>query len=401
LANVRAMISLRSAAALLSVSLIACGGGDDGNHPIDGHMGGDTGGAVCTTALSFGEFDIGNDDFATENGGIGWYTILNGTLADQNEIELDVIFQGGAAIPAGDYDLSEGDNANFATCQICVVAFGGTSDNPRYFFQKSGTLTLNADPITGRTLDASFSNLTLQEVTIDADTLESTAIPTGECATFASASGTADRVPAAYQCDASTWLDGTTCNCLCDVLDPDCYTAGLTTDGCTDTTQACIYDFSVDPIVPACVDRPANDTCADVTTALTVGAAGVDGTTIGAENNYDAGLDADDCTGYFEHPGPDTAYKVSLTADTAYNISLTIGDENTDLAVAVLGPSDTDSVCTADPITTCVSGADAGFNGDPEMFTFTPTTTGTYWILVDSWDKDVKSAYHLTVDVAP
>ena len=63
---------------------------------------------------------------------------------------------------------------------------------------------------------------------------------------------------------------------------------------------------------------------------------------------------------------------ISLAPEAAY-----------DASIALLGPG-TPSVCNATPVT-CLAGADNGASGQIETFAYTPATTGTYYIIVDSY----------------
>jgi hypothetical protein len=208
---------------------------------------------------------------------------------------------------------------------------------------------------------------------IDPNTFESTVVEGGECLTIGSSLAlNADDVPNAFTCAPATWEDGATCNCACGVTEPDCVTGQP--DDCALATQNC-FDA-------ACVDIPANDTCA-TGIALTA-AAPVTGTSAGAVGDYNAGLEGATCTG-FSQAGPDVVYTVALTAGQNITIGMTTTSTTYDGSIALVGPG-APAVCNADPITTCVVGADAGLDGAPETITgFAVPTTGTYYLIVDSF----------------
>jgi hypothetical protein len=119
---------------------------------------------------------------------------------------------------------------------------------------------------------------------------------------------------------------------------------------------------------------------------LVIGAAAVSGTTIGAHDNYDAGLEGASCTN-FAQPGGDVAYSVVLAASTGYTFTLAGLDATYDGSLSLVGPAADATACTANPITTCVAGADAGANGATETFSYTTPAAGagTYYVIVDSF----------------
>lgn len=282
----------------------------------------------------------------------------------------------------GTFDLSGTDYQSYATCPICVLAYSNDGGG-KLFFQKSGSITLTADPTVDGHLVATISNLELQEVTIDQE-LNTTPVAGGQCTTYgASLSLDHDKAPNAWTCEHSAYIDGAACDCMCGAPDPDCSGAATTTNGCT-ADQVCAS--------ATCIAPPA-DACADATT-LTIGTP-VLGTTVGATNNYSNGLDGATCT-TFAQAGSDVAYMVHLTAGTAYTVSLSGVDPQFDVSLSLVGPGDA-TVCTADPITTCVAGSDTGVEGDDESLMFTPTTTGDYYVIVDSFYDDEFGAFTVLV----
>jgi hypothetical protein len=123
---------------------------------------------------------------------------------------------------------------------------------------------------------------------------------------------------------------------------------------------------------------PANDTCATAT-PLTLSAP-MSSTTIGANNNYDSGLEV--CTGYSQ-PGADVAFSIVLLASNSYTVTLSNPAVTFDPSISLIGPG-SPSVCNTLPIT-CLAGADSGVAGAGESFQFTPSSAGTYYIIVDSF----------------
>lgn len=163
--------------------------------------------------------------------------------------------------------------------------------------------------------------------------------------------------------------------------------------GC-DGNSDCLGTETCQPVrgtVGLCVPKSANDTC-QTAVALTVGTP-VNGTTGGATSNYNAGLEAATCTG-FSQKGRDVAYKATLTAGTQYTFTLTNVTPEFDPSISIVGPGAA-TVCDAATIT-CDAGADANTAGMGETVTYTPTTTGTYYVIVDSFDDTFGGSFTLT-----
>jgi hypothetical protein len=117
-----------------------------------------------------------------------------------------------------------------------------------------------------------------------------------------------------------------------------------------------------------------NDTCANAT-AITMasGKATANGHNLGATDTVN--LPATGCTGE-DTEGGDVFYSMQLTAGKAYKITMTpVSGFNAGVYVL--------SDC-ANPTTKCVAGADKELSGTAEVTYFTPTTTGTYYFVVDS-----------------
>ena len=122
---------------------------------------------------------------------------------------------------------------------------------------------------------------------------------------------------------------------------------------------------------------PPNDMCEGATGLIT--GTSTPGTTLDAISNYDSGLET--CTN-FTQAGPDVAYSVFVASGQHITVSLT-PDPSLDASIALLGPG-TASVCNAVPVT-CLAGSDNGSFGQPETFGYTAATSGTYYIIVDSY----------------
>lgn len=147
---------------------------------------------------------------------------------------------------SGTFDLSMGTDANYSTCSRCMRAVSdavGPAGTAKQFFQQSGTLTIPAgsNHING-TINATLTDVTLIEVTIDTTTFVSTPVPNGQCVHIASANLVAAQpamAPAAWNCTDSFFLDGEFCDCGCGVFDPDCITSEVAACGFCDNSGSC------------------------------------------------------------------------------------------------------------------------------------------------------------------
>jgi hypothetical protein len=372
----------------LALALAACGGGDKKNNTPDAPMGqvdapaADS--APACAMLTYGAFD----EVGYNPGNAIVFNGPGGDPGDGNQLTLQFeLYKPDSGALTGTIDLSQGDQANYQSCKVCVVAYSFNADcsTDKVFFQKSGSVTFGEDPIANGHLIATFANLEMQEVTIAQD-YTSTPVANGQCATYgASFMVDHDKAPNAWTCAHDAYADGTNCDCVCGTDDLDCAARTTVTNGCT-TGQVCKAD--------ACVAAAANDMCSTAQ-AITVGGAAIQGTTVGAYNDYDAGLDGAGCTNY-PQPGEDVAYSVDLTANQTITVTLSGLAADKDMAIALVGPETTPTVCS-DNITACVKGSDTGLTGANETFTYTATQAGTYYIIVDAYDVSQSGAFTLQV----
>jgi hypothetical protein len=123
------------------------------------------------------------------------------------------------------------------------------------------------------------------------------------------------------------------------------------------------------------VPPPANDTCAGAIAIPFVSGFSVATTTTGANSDYT--LLSTGCTGYAA-AGPDIVYTVTMAAEQ--EITLEWLPVTFDASLYVV----TDC---ADPMGTCVAGADLAGSGAAETVSFQNTTTGTvtYFIICDAY----------------
>lgn len=123
---------------------------------------------------------------------------------------------------------------------------------------------------------------------------------------------------------------------------------------------------------------PANDTC-ETASLLLVSTVSTIGTTHDATPNYDSGTQ---CIASFAQPGPDVAYSVLLINGQSYTVTVE-PEASYDASIYLVGPG-SPSVCNATPLT-CLAGADMGAEGQIDSFQFTPSQSGTYYVIVDSF----------------
>lgn len=162
-----------------------------------------------------------------------------------------------------------------------------------------------------------------------------------------------------------------------------------------DATADCAATEVCAPIIGAkglCITPPVNDTC-ELAQLITIGTP-VNGRTGGAGSNYNAGLEAATCTGVSQ-AGADVAYRVVLTANQAITVTLSNVSANFDPSVALVGPGAA-TVCNATTIA-CLKGADAGVEAEGETFTYTATTAGTYYLIVDTFYRTQGGSFTLNV----
>ena len=349
--------------------LVAACGSNNNTKTVDAHPADASRDAEICSSITESTLDFGNSD--PMNSYIAWDGNMTGSIDAGDTLQYAIEFY--ASGQTGTIDLSAGVQNNYGTCDVCITVneLDSTGSPVKTFFQQSGSITLAADPVTTNNLMGSISNLKLQEVTIDQMSFMSTPVPGGACANVADFAPSHDAVPNSWTCAAAKYNDGVTCDCMCG-NDPDCDLMAAPVANCSTASKICYED--------ACVTAPANDTCATATPIIID--TPVTGTTIGASDNYDSGLEGTGCTG-FGQPGPDVAYSVILTAAQPITVTLSGLDAGYDGSISLVGPG-ASTVCSANPITTCVKGADAGLDGANETFMYTATTAGTYYIIVDS-----------------
>jgi hypothetical protein len=353
----------------------ALGACDCGDPVVDtDNVAADTDAADTDTPCT--EITVGQLEVQILDGGAAmWSAPFSPDVGDHGDQELQLGFVPGVnPSMVGTFDLSDGLQSNYQTCGVCVVAY---SNDPagglaRAFFQKSGTVRVDADPISAEHLTGQLTYVKLQEVTIDLGTYVSTPVPGGACLQINALPVDVGVAPRAWTCGDDTFDDGAVCDCECGAYDPDCAIQNAPVDGCGASDQVCVN--------ATCRPAAANATCATAT-PLSLGVQ-VIGSSIYGGNNYDLGLEESECTG-LSQGGPDVAYSITLTAGQQVHAELLPGDPALDISLSVVGPGDA-TVCDAMPLD-CLRGADQPFPGEAENLDFTAPSAGTYYLLVDTW----------------
>lgn len=95
------------------------------------------------------------------------------------------LYEGNGKQAPGTFDLSSSTDANYKSCDHCVLVFQDINETAqtigKYYFQESGelTMTVNGSPMTGK-VKGSLKNVKLIEVTIASD-YTSTPVANGAC----------------------------------------------------------------------------------------------------------------------------------------------------------------------------------------------------------------------------
>ncbi|MBW2523927.1 MAG: hypothetical protein JRI23_07125 [Deltaproteobacteria bacterium] len=243
--------------ALLAIgSLIAVGCSSDDS---EGGGGGSSAGGTSTTPTGSGTggggtvecTEITSNDFAYLGTGLLGLPFYYGGGTDPaiGEALDDLLyFQIYDPELTGAIDLSSGDQANFGTCNACLLVIEDApeeGDPARIYFQQSGTVDLGST--TPYYIAGSMSDVTLVEVTINPDTGESTPVSGGQCLTISTLSFDIQPPVAGWTCDPLYYDGGDQdiCDCECGVIDPDCSIADIDIypcyegQTCNDTSAEC------------------------------------------------------------------------------------------------------------------------------------------------------------------
>ena len=149
--------------------------------------------AVCKTGLLDGPRQQILIDLC--NGNCGIYAVGADSTSDlgfggpQPDIVRFEFYSFTQSPPAtGTFELDSAVNANYATCEQCIVVYQDFSGGgvAKTLFQTGGSITIDMNTVPGlySELGLSWSNVSLAEVTIDPETFVSTLVPGGECVTI-------------------------------------------------------------------------------------------------------------------------------------------------------------------------------------------------------------------------
>ncbi|MCP4604974.1 MAG: redoxin family protein [Proteobacteria bacterium] len=107
------------------------------------------------------------------------YRAFAGTEMPYDILRVQIFEEHVSSIRPGVYDLR---GTNFSDCQVCVTILSGCRTGPceRVFYPSSGKVEITAIGGEGESFAAKLTNVEMKEVTIDAETFESTPVPDGE-----------------------------------------------------------------------------------------------------------------------------------------------------------------------------------------------------------------------------
>ena len=135
--------------------------------------------------------------------------------------------------------------------------------------------------------------------------------------------------------------------------------------------------------------EPTNDLCADaidVTFGVQCGGAFRYGDTTGYLDNLEPPAA---CTSNFTLDGPDAVYRVNANAGETITATVT-PNVGYDTGIYIL------SECLG---SSCLAGMDSALGGGIETAVTTAPSTGTYYVVVDSWSPGVEGCFSLAVTV--
>lgn len=233
------------------------GGGDGGTGGATGGGGaGGTGGGDGCVLIAPGDLTV------DANGNLSSASIMvEGAAEDLFRIEF---YELNGPQMNGSYDLGAGIEANYASCDHCVLVYADLGDMGagKIFFQKSGTMKLESvQSPPGPLTVGSIADVTLVEVTINPDDFTSTEVPGGAC----------------LRIDAATWdttpVNGTDCTSAEDCSNPYLQVCDVASQKCVDgQCDGDMLNCAMDETCVAQVDTPVVGACYKTCTPFTSGA---------------------------------------------------------------------------------------------------------------------------------
>jgi hypothetical protein len=134
-------------------------------------------------------------------------------------------------------------------------------------------------------------------------------------------------------------------------------------------------------------EAPENDMCDGAIPIERCTNGVLTGNSLNAVNNYDPGIPGPSCTNYVA-PGKDVVYSMNLAVGDI--VHLTYQTMTSDASFYIV----TDC---ANVSGTCVAGADAGY--DIETISYTASTAGTYYVILDAYSNNWGGPWSLTYEV--
>ncbi|MBK8229817.1 MAG: hypothetical protein IPK72_04340 [Candidatus Eisenbacteria bacterium] len=131
---------------------------------------------------------------------------------------------------------------------------------------------------------------------------------------------------------------------------------------------------------------PANDRCEGAFVLEPCSSGTVTGDNTFAINDY--GLTSLPCTGFAAN-GRDVVYSVALGVGDIFDVTYTAVSDGSVYLI-------TDC---ADPVASCVIGADATLTGQPETFSYVAASAGTYYLVLDSFSAGTGTTWVLTYSI--
>ena len=142
---------------------------------------------------------------------------------------------------------------------------------------------------------------------------------------------------------------------------------------------------------------PTNITCANAQAlTFTAGKVMVTGTTAVAQNEFGTQINCGSTTQIFS--APQVYYKINATAGRTYNVTLAsrFNGARFYAFAGACDPTNINSGCSSAGVTGLVSGTIN--NGQTDSLTFSPTTSGSYTIVVDSTTPTAVGDFDLTIE---
>jgi len=137
-------------------------------------------------------------------------------------------------------------------------------------------------------------------------------------------------------------------------------------------------------------EPPENDLCAGALPIERCTSGSLSGDLFPAHNDYDPGVPGPSCTGYTA-AGKDVTYVMTLQPGDIVDLTYVTYTADTSFYIV------TDC---ANESGTCVAGADDTLTGEPEVISWTCTTAGTYYLILDCYGTDAGGLWGLDYNIS-